>query len=146
MEIAFYLWLGAAVVLFILELLTLSFFLLCFSVGAVVAAVCALCGLGTGVQILAFAIGSLLAFLFIRPVLIRHFNRRSASRPKANVDALVGKQGRVVEAVEGGIHCGRVTIDGDNWQARSDDGQPIGVGEVVTVTAIDSIILTVKKN
>ena len=39
MEIAFYLWLGAAVVLFILELLTLSFFLLCFSVGAVVAAV-----------------------------------------------------------------------------------------------------------
>ena len=39
-EFAFYLWLGAAVVLFILELLTLSFFLLCFSVGAVVAAVC----------------------------------------------------------------------------------------------------------
>ena len=79
-------------------------------------------------------------------MLIRHFNRRSASRPKTNVDALVGKQGRVVEAVEGGIHCGRVTIDGDNWQARSDDGQPIGEGEVVTVTAIDSIILTVKKN
>ncbi len=144
-EFAFYLWLGAAVVLFILELLTLSFFLLCFSVGAVAAAVCALCGMGTGGQILAFAVGSLLAFVFIRPLLIRHFNRRSASRPKTNVDALVGKKARVVEAIEGGIHCGRVTIDGDNWQARSEDGTAIGEGEIVDVTGIDSIILSVKK-
>ena len=144
MEIAFYLWLGAAVVLFILELLTLSFFLLCFSVGAVVAAVCALCGLGTGVQILAFAIGSLLAFLFIRPVLIRHFNRRSASRPKTNVDALVGEEAVVLEDITP-HNTGLVKVKGQNWTAVAyDKDATILKDTTVKVKAIEGVKLIVE--
>lgn len=77
--------------------------------------------------------------------LIKHLNKRSASRPKTNAHALIGKRARIVESIEDIHHIGRVVIDGDNWQARATEGTPIQVGEQVIVESIDSIILTVRR-
>lgn len=141
---AFYIWLGIAFTLFILEILISSTFaLLCFSAGALVAAFVGLMGLGTVWQLIAFAIASLFAFLFARPVLMKHINERSKNLPKTNADALIGKTAKVVKTIEAD-GMGRVTIDGDNWQARTECGETIKVGELVEVERIDSIILYVK--
>lgn len=144
--ISFYVWLALAVVLFILEvLISLSFALLCFSLAAVVTALVALLGLGMSVELIVFAVCSLLAFLFIRPYLINHLNRRSKHLPKTNAEALIGRKGTVVEPIRGNLTPGRVAIDGDVWQAVTKDGTEIEKDAVVEVTAIDSIILTVKR-
>ena len=143
---AFYIWLGIAVCLFILEIFIPSgFALLCFSFGAFAATLVALTGLGNYVQLIVFAVATLLSFLFIQPFLIRHLNKRSNERPKTNADALIGKTAHVTETIQDAIHPGRVAIDGDSWQAVSEDGNTLEKGNTVVVTAINSIILTVRK-
>lgn len=143
-EYAFYFWIGAALLLFILELcITSGFYLLCFSVGAVVAAVFALTGMGAVADILVFVAFSVLAFLFLRPVVMKKMDERSRHRPKTNVQALIGRKAVVVEAIpDSGI--GRVKIDGDVWQAHTEDYSPLPVGATAQVLSIDSIVLTVK--
>jgi membrane protein implicated in regulation of membrane protease activity len=143
---AFFIWLGIAFVLFILEILiTSSFALLCFAVGSLAAALISWAGFGEIWQFITFAVFSLLGFIFIRPLLINYLNKRSQGRPKTNVDALIGNGAKVVERIEGQHQFGRVVIDGDNWQALSADGSPIEIGETVVVESIDSIILTVRR-
>lgn len=143
---AFYIWLGVAVCLFILEIFIPSgFALLCFAVGALAATITALTGVNIYIQLIVFAVATLLSFIFIQPVLIRHLNKRSNERPKTNADALIGKTARVTDTINGTTIPGRVAIDGDRWQAVSQDGSTIEEGTAVEVTAINSIILTVKK-
>lgn len=142
----FCIWIGIASLLFILEIVfSSSFALLCFSAGSIVAAVIGLLGLNEIWQILGFVVCSLLAFIFIRPVLMKTLNKRSKSRPKTNAEALIGRVAKVVEPIQNAHFPGRVIVDGDNWQAVSSDNQPIHIGENVTVESIDSIVLTVKR-
>ena len=142
---AFYVWLGIALLLFILEIITSSTFaLLCFAVGSIVAALIGLLGSNEIWQVVGFTITSLLLFVCIRPMLLSRFDKRSQSRPKTNAEALIGRIAKVVERIDG--HSpGRIIVDGDNWQAVSSDNQPVKMGEEVVIESIDSIILTVKR-
>lgn len=142
---AFYVWLGIALLLFVLEIVIFSTFaLLCFAVGSVVAALVSLFGLNEIWQVIGFAVSSLLLFIFIRPILLNRLDKRSQSRPKTNAEALIGRIAKVVEPIE--EHSpGRVIVDGDNWQAVSSDNQPVKIGEKVVIEGIDSIILSVKR-
>lgn len=142
----FLIWLGIAFILFILELIiTSSFALLCFSVGSVCAGLAGLAGLGTIGQLIVFAVSSLLAFLFLRPILISRLNKRSESRPKTNNEALIGRKARVLEHIDGNRQTGRIAVDGDNWQAISRTDEAIEPGEWVVIEDIDSIVMIVKK-
>lgn len=144
--IPFYIWIGIAVILFILEILiTSSFALLCFSTGALITGLISLAGVGTGVELTIFAILSLLSFLFIRPYLINILNKQSEGKPKTNAEGLIGKSGRVVETIHGTTKSGRIAVDGDIWQATAEDNTEFKVGEQVVITAINSIVVTVKK-
>ena len=141
----FYIWIGITFVLVILELiLTSSFSLLCFSIGALIAALMSLAGFGAIFQIITFIVCSLAAFIFIRPFLIHRLDKRSKDLPKTNVEGLIGKRAKVVEGISKN-HAGRVVIDGDNWQALSVDGSIINIGEHAIVESINSIVLMVRK-
>lgn len=142
---AFYIWLSIAIILFILEvLITSSFAMLCLAVGAVAAALTGLAGLNEIWQLIVFAVFALLAFIFVRPFLIKKLNKRSMKRPKTNADALIGKTAKVVERIGGDNQLGRIIIDGDYWQALSIDDLPVETGELVVVKSIDSIVLNVQ--
>lgn len=141
---SFYIWIAAAVILFIVEIVTFTVVCLCLSVGAVAAAFAALGHCATWVQWAVFAAATLLSFFVIRPIVLRSLERRHRVLPRTNVDALVGKTGRVIERIAGQGEAGRIAIDGDNWQALSEDGQAIDVGSKVEVVSIESIVLTVK--
>ena len=137
-------WLIAAIVLVILEIVTSGFGVICFAIGAALAALVA--GLGGSItwQIVIFAIVSLLTFVFLRPFVMRFLERKSKD-VKTNADAIVGRKGVVSERIDASQHSGRVAIDGDDWKAVSDDGSVIEKGETVEIVKIDSIIITVKK-
>ena len=92
-----------------------------------------------------FPTGLLLFFFFIRPVLMRRWKERHARLPKTNAEALIGRKGKVTEAIDGDAHTGRVQIDGDNFMARSADGETIPANAHVTVKGLDSTILIVKR-
>lgn len=138
-------WLIAAIVLVIIELLTAGFGVICFAVGALFSALAAFLGVDSLVwQLLIFAVASVLCFIFLRPVVLRLLDKKSKD-VKTNADALIGKTAIVSETIDSSVNQGRVAVDGDDWKAVSADGSVINKGEKVEIVSRDSIILTVKK-
>ena len=133
-------WAVIAVVCLILELSSGDFFIICFSIGAVFAIISAVIGMSIYWQIFFFAVFSLLSVLFIRPVALRWLHKNEPNKA-SNADALLGRTGRVAEAIKAGGN-GYVQIDGDMWKAVSTVDIP--VGETVRVIGRESTIITVE--
>ena len=136
------LWTLIGVICLILELTSGDFFIMCFSIGAFITAIAAAFVPSFTVQIIVFAVASLLCLLFVRPLALKYFHRNDSDR-QSNVDAMVGRRGVVTDAIEAGGY-GRVKIDGDSWKACGEGDQAIAKGTRVEVVAIDSVIITVK--
>jgi membrane protein implicated in regulation of membrane protease activity len=135
------LWLIAAVILAVGEVLTLSFFLAPFAVGAAVAAIISAAGGGLVISGLAFLVVSTLALLTLRPVARRHV--RQPAELRTGTAALVGKTGVVVDPVSD--QAGTVRIDGEVWTARPYDeddrfepGRKVHVLQIRGATALVS--------
>ena len=143
MEIWIY-WTIAALLLFIVELMTAGFAVICLAFGAGAAAIAAACDATLNTQLLIFAIVSVVAIACVRPILKRTIFK-SGEKVATNASAIVGKHGVVCNDVDGDDDSGRVIIDGIDWRAKSLDGETLPKGTKVVVTAIDSVVLTVKK-
>lgn len=137
------LWVLVTVVCLILELTSGDFFIVCFAIGAVVTAIAAALGLGFYGQLAVFVVASVLSIFFVRPKLCKLLHGKRRERP-SNADALMGRIGRVSEAIEQDGY-GRVAIDGDDWKAVSADGSYMPLGQNVRVVGRESIIITVEK-
>ena len=135
-------WAVIAVVCLILELSSGDFFIMCFSIGAVVAAVSAVAGVDIYWQLGIFAVATLLSIFLVRPVALRYLHRGEENRV-SNADALMGRHGKVSETIEAG-GFGRVAIDGDVWKAVSQGDEAIPVGTTVCVVGRESTIITVR--
>ena len=135
-------WAVVAVICLILELTAGDFFIFCFAIGAAGAAITAAFGAGIYVQIGVFAVVTLLSLFYVRPFAKRYL-RKGEDKRISNADALLGRQGRVVEAVEAD-GFGRVQIDGDIWKAVTNEQQDIPAGSNVRVVGRESTIITVE--
>ena len=136
------LWAVVAVVCLILEMMAGDFFIICFSIGSLFAALVAAMGGGIYLQLTAFAIFTLVCLFWLRPFAKRYLHRGEDVRI-SNADALLGRKGRVVETVKAG-GSGRVQIDGDVWKAVTTGERDIPEGTTVTVTDRASTIITVE--
>lgn len=140
------LWQAWAIVAFlclILELTNGDFFILCFSIGSVFAAIAAALDMSIWVQIVVFALFTIVSLFTVRPLALRYFHKGEDKRI-SGAEALIGRTGTVTEEIADGGY-GRVKIDGDSWKALSSQPGNIAVGSKVKVLKIDSIIITVKK-
>ena len=137
-------WVIAALLFFIVEILTSGFAIACLSVGCLFSAVGAAFELSMTWQVALFALGSFLAFIFIRPLVLKLMNKNADTKVKTNMDNVIGRKAVVTEKIESDGY-GRVKIDGDDWKARLEDDGEAEVGEKVTILSNESIILTVKK-
>lgn len=135
------LWLVLFLGLAAVETLTLDLFFLMLSVGALGALVAALAGAGLVLQIVVFAVVSLLMILLVRPVAVRHLTRGSADQLN-NIDRLVGAAALALEPVT--AHSGTVKIGGDTWTARSSDGTALPAGTRLSVARIDGATAVVE--
>lgn len=136
-------WAIAVIGLITLEIFTTSFFSACLAVGALLATIVASIGMGLAWQFLFFAVGSIMAFIFVRPLMMKYFFKKS--EVKTGVDALVGRLGRVSEPIDPSMGRGRVAVDGDDWKAIAIDGEPVALGQNVEIVKVDSTILYVRK-
>lgn len=133
-------WAIVAVLCLILELSSGDFFVICFSIGAVFAVIGAAIGLNVYWQLALFAVFSLLSVAFVRPVALRYLHKNEPNKP-SNADALLGRTGRVTEAIKVGGK-GYVQIDGDLWRAVSTED--ISVGTTVRVVGRESTVISVE--
>lgn len=111
-------WVVLAAMAFVGEIMTVSFFLLFFALGATVGVILAFLGFGMGVQITGFVAASLLSMAILRPALL---NRLAIGYGDSyeSPHKLTGKDGVVTKGIEAG-GSGMVKIgNGEFWTARS---------------------------
>jgi membrane protein implicated in regulation of membrane protease activity len=142
-NILIWLWAGAALLFFIAELFTAGFFLVCFGIGAVAAALLAAFNVDILWQFVAFIGVSGLAVVFVRP-----FANQVSSHTDnpVGIDRVVGKPAVVLEEINPLLASGQVRVEREEWRADSVDGQPIAKDEIVEVVAVSGTRLLVKKS
>ena len=134
------LWLAAAAVLAVSEMLTLDLTLLMLASGALAAAGVALVLPGVlWAQVVAAIVVAFLSLGVLRPTLLKRL--RAAPGYRSSLDKMVGSPGTAVSQVT--ASGGEVKVNGEIWSARSYDGTPIAEGVEVEVFEIDGVIAVV---
>ena len=129
------LWLIAAVLLAVGEMLTLSFFLAPFAGGALVAALVAGVGLGGLIPWLVFLVVSAILLVALRP--LARAQGRTPPALRTGTAALAGRDATVVERIANHEGVGAIRLDGEIWTARTYlDDEVIDAGEQVQVVEI----------
>ncbi len=135
-----YYWLIIMAVLILLEIITLGLTTIWFAFGALAAFIASACGANLILQIIIFFIISLVTLIFTRPFALKYFNK---DRIKTNAESLIGEKARVVEKIDNINASGRVTLNGQEWMARTAGGDIIDKGATVTVNSISGVKLIV---
>jgi len=134
-------WIGGALVLGILEMLSLDLVLVMFAGGAFAGGVAAALGAPIGIQILVAALTSVVLLGALRPWLLRRLKKRIPLE-ETNVAALVGRAAVVVSTVT--LEGGRVKLNGEVWSARTNVDEAIPPGAQVRVDRIDGATAVVE--
>jgi membrane protein implicated in regulation of membrane protease activity len=128
-------WLIAAGVFGIGEMLTTSFFLAPFALGAGLAAAADAAGAGELGAWIVFVAVSLLMLVVVRPIARSHM--KTPPQIRTGAAALIGRQAIGLERIANDEGVGCVKIDGEVWTARAlDDDQEIEQGKRVHVVEI----------
>ena len=131
-------WLIIFATLVVIELATMGLTTIWFAGGAIVAVIASVIGLPIWVQVVVFLIVSGCLLYFTRPVAVKYFNK---NRTRTNVESMVGKQAVVISEIDNLNGIGQVRVNGMDWSARSYTGEPISVGKVVRVRAVEGVKL-----
>lgn len=136
-----YVWLIISVIFLFAEITTPGlFFFIAFAIGSLIAAILAFLDFSFVLQCLVGLGVSLFSFW-----LLRHFFavRSQGKVIKTNVEALVGKNGIVVKAIEPNAF-GQVKVEGEIWAAESVDARSLNKGTTVKVERVVGNRLLVK--
>jgi len=126
-------WMIAAGVLAVGEIVSLSFFLGPIAVAALVTAAVAGLGAAVAIQIVVFTLVSIAAVGVLRPVARRHL--RTPGQLRSGTAALVGEHAVVLERVD--RDSGQIKLRGETWSARAfDDDEVLEPGARVQVMQI----------
>jgi membrane protein implicated in regulation of membrane protease activity len=129
-----WIWVGAAVILAVGELLTVGFFLLPFAVGAAAAAILAFMGVSVPLQLVTFVIISVI-FLAV----LQRFARReqdSEDTAQAGATRYVGMSAVVLQPVRHYDTSGMVKTGTEEWRATVDSDIEIPAGAKVRITEV----------
>ena len=136
-------WTGVAVILAVIEMMSLDLVLLMFAIGALAAAVAAGLNAPFGAAILIFVVVSLALLFLVRPKVVARLH--AGPTLTSGHDALVGRSAVVAEPVNS--RGGRIQLAGEVWSARAaSDSAMFDTGAEVLVTRIDGATAIVTAN
>ena len=136
-----FVWLIIAVVLGVIEAVTVSLISVWFAIGALAAIIPAYFNVPLWGQILVFLAVSAIAFAFTK----RFFKDVvKVKKQPTNSDSLIGTDGIVTAEINNLEGVGKVYISGLTWSAKSKNGEKIPEGAVVTVYKIEGATLIVE--
>ena len=132
---AWHVWIVVGLGLILAEMVIAGFFLLWFGVGAFLASLLAFLGLSQNIQIVVFLASSFVLLVFSRTI-FKSVLLRAPEKVATNMEALRGRKGITVKAIEGALKPGEVKVGGEMWAAVCDEGTRIAEGATVEVLEV----------
>jgi len=135
-------WLGVAVLMTIIEGLTMGLTTIWLAIAALVSMILAFFIPSFTVQIIIFLILSITLFVFTRPIAVK---KMKLGKVKTNSDRLIGMKG-VVKIPVSSDSPGQVTVAGQIWTARPENADLLfPEGDHVQVVRIEGVTLIIGK-
>jgi membrane protein implicated in regulation of membrane protease activity len=136
-------WLLLAAIFVVIEIISLGLTTIWFAGGAFIAALAALAGGNLVIQIILFAVVSIVLLVVTRPVAKKYLDSKTE---KTNAEALIGQKAMVLDEVNNLMQTGRAKINGMEWTARSkEDAVIIPAGEQAEIVEIQGVKLILEK-
>lgn len=133
-------WLIFAIVFFVIEAATINLTTIWFGIGAVVALVLDLLGLGIATQLLAFFGVSVVTLVLFLMVLKPKFKiGKDEPMPRTNADRILDHEGTVLKTIDPITGTGLVLVCNQQWTATTRGQEPIKAGNRVRVLAIEGV-------
>jgi membrane protein implicated in regulation of membrane protease activity len=135
-------WFIIGLVLFLLELVIPGFVIFFFGVGAwITALLCLIAHPGINIQIIVFAVTSVLSLLALRKMIQKRFFYKDEGRSDVVEDEFTGKEAKALMDFEPGTQ-GKVEFKGTTWKAEST--VPIHEGQIVVIRQKNDFKLNVE--
>lgn len=136
-------WIIVLAILILIEIITLGVTTIWFAGGALVAFIVSLYTHNLLLEIVLFLLVSFALLYFTRPIIMRYF------QPKIdNIDnpEVIGKDATVICTVDNMKTTGQVEVGGQEWSARSLEGNIIEKGTRVKIQGISGTKLIVTRS
>lgn len=137
------LWLGAMIVLLVVEALAPGLVSIWFALGALAAMISSMLGAPLWLQLVWFFLVSVVSLLLTRPLAKKYVNGRAVP---TNADMAIGKDCVVTETIDNVRGTGAVSVGGKIWTARmaSPEGRA-EKGTVLRAVRIEGVKLIVEE-
>ena len=133
-------WLALLLFFAVAEAATIALVSIWFAAGALAALLATIFTNDIWIQILLFVVVSAVTMAVVRPLARKYV---LPHRVPTNADRVIGREGVITQAVDNLAPAGVVVVAGMAWTARSDSGENIPEGTVVTVRRIEGVKLFV---
>ncbi|MBI9101889.1 MAG: NfeD family protein [Spirochaetales bacterium] len=134
-----FVWLGLAIVLVIIEGMTMGLTTIWFAMGALISMLLAFFHMPIQWQVLLFLIISGVLLFFTRPVALK---KLKIGKTKTNSESLIGEACVVIETIPAN-EKGQVKINGQPWRAAASGGILIAEGTRVVIDKIEGVTMYV---
>ncbi len=139
-----YIWLIAAGIFFIAEIITVGFMVFWLGVAAVVVSLLSLFITNEFIQMAIFLVLSAGLILLTRPF-VEKFVIKKDERVITNAFSIIGKKGDVVKSMDPITKLGQVKVGSETWTAKTKNDSLLQEGDSVKIDAIDGVKAIVSK-
>jgi membrane protein implicated in regulation of membrane protease activity len=140
---AFWFWIIVAIVFAVAEVVTVAFFAVFITIGALAAALVSLLGFDFWVQAVVLGVIGVVGIFTARPFLVQrlHIGRR---RLESGAESMIGQRAVLIDPILASGQPGHLKIAGELWPAITEDGSPLPANTPVVVTSLRSTVLVVR--
>lgn len=134
-----YLWLIAAGVFFVAEMITAGFLIFWLGLGSILAMITSFITNNIFIQTLVFVISSVILIFLTKPIINKYIDNGKTT--VTNAYGIIGKTGLVTIDINVLESTGQIKVNGEFWSAKADTNIPKGTK--VEVLKIDGVKLIV---
>ena len=139
-----YIWLSAAGIFFIAEIMTVGFMIFWLGIAALVVTVISLFVDNVFIQMAIFVVLSTILLLLTRPF-VDKFVTKKDDKVATNAFSIIGKEAKVIKKTDSVTKLGQIKVGTETWTAKDTNDGVLEEGEIVKVDSIDGVKAIVSK-
>lgn len=139
-----YIWLIAAGVFFIAEIITVGFMIFWLGIAALIVCLLSLFIENVFIQMAVFVVLSTLLLFLTRPF-VEKFVIKKDEKVITNAFSIIGKQAKVIKTMDSTTKLGQIKVGQETWTAKTANDILLEEGDVVKIESIDGVKAIVSK-